>query len=155
MLFLLFNIGKDRYVIEANRVVEVTPLVALATLPQAPRGFAGIMNYRGRPLPVLDLCQLTSDRAAAERLSTRIIILKQGAGRESSRLVGIIAEQVTQTLRKDPAEFIHSGVENASAPYLGPVFLDSVGAIQWIDTDRLLSNDFRRLIFSDSLALSA
>ena len=57
MLFLLFNIGKDRYVIEANRVVEVTQLVALATLPQAPRGFAGIMNYRGRPLPVLDLCR--------------------------------------------------------------------------------------------------
>ncbi len=155
MLFLLFNIGKDRYVIEASRIVEVAPLVALRSVPQAPKGFAGIMNYRGRPVPVLDLCQLATDFPANERLSTRIIILKHPHATQGERLIGLIAEQVTQILRKDPQEFIDPGFENTGRSYLGPVILDAAGAIQWIDAERLLSEEFRRLVFSDALALSA
>ena len=49
MLFLLFQLGKDRYALEASRVVEVVPLLALKQLPQAPKGVAGIFNYRGPP----------------------------------------------------------------------------------------------------------
>ena len=40
MLFLLFQLGNDRYVLEASRVVEVVPLLALKQLPQAPEGVA-------------------------------------------------------------------------------------------------------------------
>jgi chemotaxis-related protein WspB len=155
MLFLLFSIGKDRYVIEANRIIEVAPLVELRSLPQSPRGLAGVMNYRGKPVPVLDLCQLTSERPASERLSTRIIILKHPAAKQSERLIGLIAERVTQVMHKEPGEFVSAQLNNANAPYLGPIILDAAGAIQWIDAERLLSEEFRRLVFSDSLALSA
>ena len=41
MLFLLFHIGQERYVIEASRIVEVLPLVAVTRLAQEPKGFAG------------------------------------------------------------------------------------------------------------------
>ena len=54
MLFLLFQLGKERYALEATRVVEVVPLLALKQLPQAPKGVAGIFNYRGRPVPAGD-----------------------------------------------------------------------------------------------------
>ena len=155
MLFLLFKIGKDRYVIEASRIIEVAPLVELRRLPQAPRGLSGVMNYRGQPVPVLDLCQLTSERPASERLSTRIIILKHPAAKQSERLIGLIAEGVTQVLHKEPAEFVSAELNNAHAPYLGPIILDDDGAIQWLDAERLVSEEFRRLVFSDSLALSA
>ena len=37
MLFLLFQMGKDRYALEASRVVEVVPMLALNQLPQAVR----------------------------------------------------------------------------------------------------------------------
>ena len=77
MLFLLFQLGNDRYVLEASRVVEVVPLLELKQLPRAPKGVAGIFKYRGRPVPAVDLCALTLGRPASERLSTRIIIVNQ------------------------------------------------------------------------------
>ena len=75
MLFLLFQLGNDRYALEANRVVEIVPLLSLKAIPQAPKGVAGLLVYRGRAIPALDLCDLTFGRPARERMSTRIIIV--------------------------------------------------------------------------------
>ena len=75
MLFLLFHLGKDRYVLEAGRVVKVLPMVDLKKIPEAPRGVAGIFNYHGQPVPAVDLSELTLGQPAGERLSTRIILI--------------------------------------------------------------------------------
>src|SRR6266850_6687078 len=75
MLYVLFQLGNDRYALEARRVVEVVPLLTLKKIPQAPKGVAGIFVFRGRPVPALDLCELTFGRPAHERLSTRIIVV--------------------------------------------------------------------------------
>src|SRR2546425_5637953 len=107
MLFLLFQLGKDRYALAASRVVEVVPLVALKQLPQAPKGVAGIFNYRGRPVPALDLSALTLDHPASERLSTRIIIVNYPDAGGTDHLLGLIAENATEMLRKDTKDFVH------------------------------------------------
>jgi chemotaxis-related protein WspB len=44
MLFLVFQLGTDRYAIEAAQVVEVLPLVNAKHIPRAPRGVAGLFN---------------------------------------------------------------------------------------------------------------
>jgi chemotaxis-related protein WspB len=149
MLFLLFHIGTERYVLEASRVIEVLPLVNLKKIPQAPKGFAGLMNYRGRPVPAIDLCELTLGEPARERLSTRIILVKYPQEGESDRVVGLIAEHATEMLRKEPNEFVDPGFKNAGAPYLGPIVLDPGGAIQWIRTEHLLTTKIRELVFSE------
>src|SRR5712691_98717 len=113
MLFLLFQLGNDRYALEASRVVEVVPLLALKVFPQAPKGVAGIFNYRGQPVPAVDLCALTLGEPAKERLSTRIIIVKLPDGARPGRLVGLIAEHATEMLRKEPTDFVESGVQIA------------------------------------------
>src|SRR5436305_3920871 len=109
MLFLLFQSGQDRYALEASRIVEVVPLLEIKRMPRAPKGFAGLFNYRGRPVPAIDLCELTSDRPASEWLSTRIIILNCADGKGGHRLVGLIAEKATVMLRKEPSEFVDPG----------------------------------------------
>src|ERR1035437_3945760 len=88
MLFLLFQLGKERYALQASRVVEVVPLLELKQLPQAPKGVAGIINYRGRPVPVVDLCALTLGQPAAERFSTRIFIVNYPDDRGTNHLLG-------------------------------------------------------------------
>jgi chemotaxis-related protein WspB len=154
MLFLLFQLGKDRYALEASRIVEVLPLVALKQLPQTPSGFAGLFNYRGRPVPALDLCQLTVGQPAAERLSTRIIIIHCADGRGEQRLLGLIAERATEMLRRNPRDFIDPGFKTKDAPYLGPVLLDPKGAIQWIHEQYLLSEHVRGLLFAEPAQLT-
>ncbi len=154
MLFLLFQLGTDRYALEANRVVEVVPLLALKHPPQSPKGLAGIFNYRGQSVPALDLCELALGRPARERLSTRIIIVQCPDERGAPHLLGLIAEQATEMLRKDPQCFVDSGINTKAAPYLGPVLLDSKGAIQLINEQRLLPAPIRALLFSQCSSLN-
>ena len=152
MLFLVFQLGKDRYAVEANRVVEVLPLLELKRLPQAPRGIAGIFNLRGRPVPALDLSELTFGQPARQRLTTRIILIQHADAEGQPRLLGLIAEYVTQTIRKDPSDFASPGVTLNSAPYLGPILMDSPLPIQWLHAEHLVSEPIRQLLGSDLLA---
>ena len=146
MLFLLFQLGNDRYAIEASRVVEVVPLLELKKIPHAPKGIAGIFNYRGNPVPALDLCELATNHSARERLSTRIIIVRHRPQAGNEHLLGIIAENATETLRKNPGDFVDSGLKIGSAPYLGPVLMDPNGAIQWINEQHLFPDNLQELV---------
>jgi chemotaxis-related protein WspB len=149
MLFLLFQLGKERYALEANRVVEVVPLLELKPLPQAPKGVAGIFNFRGRPVPAIDVCALTLGQPAIERFSTRIIIVNYPDGRGTNHLLGLIAEHATEMLRKDVNDFLDSGVKLSEAPYLGPILMDEKSPVQWIYEQRLLPEPVRNMLFPE------
>jgi chemotaxis-related protein WspB len=151
MLFLVFEAGGERYAIEAGHVVEVAPLLAVKKLPHAPKGLAGIFNYRGRPVPAIDISELTTGKPAAELLSTRIIIVSCPGKAGDQRLAGLIAERATATLRKNPLEFRHPGIELPSAPYLGPVLLEPSGSIQWINEQNLLSDQLRDFVLKEEV----
>jgi chemotaxis-related protein WspB len=154
LLFLLFRLGNDRYAVEASRVVEVVPLLDLKQWPQAPKGVAGIFDYRGRPVPAVDLCELTLGRPARALLSTRIIIVNYPDARGTRHLLGLVAEHATETLRKNSSDFVDSGIPHGSAPYLGPILMDPQGTIQWVDERRLLSEPVSDLLFSMPAQLS-
>jgi len=103
MLFLHFQIGDDGFALAADRIVEVLPLVALEQERHAPEGIAGSFDYRGRFLPVVDLCALELGRPARQRLSTRIIVVR--LAEHDDALIGLIAENATETLRREPGDF--------------------------------------------------
>ena len=146
MLFVLFQLGPDRYALEASRVVEIVPLLALKRFPQAPRGMAGIFVYRGRPVPALDLCELTTGVPAPDRLSTRIVIINQSETPGPGQLLGLITERATETLRRDAKDFVESGMQLSSAPFLGPVLMDGQGVIQLIHAHKLVPENVRELL---------
>jgi chemotaxis-related protein WspB len=153
MLFLLFQLGQDRYALDTSRVAEVLPLVDIARIPQAPPGVAGLFNYRGVPVPVIDLSQLTIGRPAQSRLNTRIVLVHYPDGGGGTRLLGLIAEKVTETVRRDKADFVATGVTSDRVPYLGPVATDARGLMQWIDVESLLPASVRAVLFTQPLAL--
>lgn len=152
MLFLLFHIGRDRYALEAGRVVEVLPLVRLQKIPRAPRGVAGLFNYRGQLVPAVDLCELATGIPAREQLSTRIILVRHAdaAGRE--HLLGLIAERAAEIIRLDGRQPAHSGPSVGQVPWLGPVLMDGAGVIQCLREQQLLSDEVRALLFTPHAA---
>lgn len=153
MLFVLFKLGQDRFALDASRVAEVVPLVGLKRMPAAPEGVAGIFNYRGRFVPVVDLCELVLGRPAAEQISTRVIVVHYPDADGRDHLLGLIAEQATEVLRRERSDFVSPDMRATSAPYLGPVLIDHQGVIQWINEQHLLSPGVRRLLFSETAAL--
>lgn len=116
MLFLLFQVGNDRYALEANRVVEVIPLLTLKHLPRAPRGVAGLFNYRGQPVPALDLSDLLLGQPAAERLSTRIIIVQLENGTDTAMSAGGPAGDTDDRLQAGPTASNPNGSSEAPRP---------------------------------------
>jgi chemotaxis-related protein WspB len=153
-LFLQFQIGDDGYVLEATQVVRVLPLVAIKRIPHAPTGVAGAINYHGTAVPVVDLSQIALGRPAPTHLSTRVILvpIRIGAdtpGGDSKRLLGVIAEKVTQTIQRDPAEFGPAGVTTDAARYLGPVAGDGSRLLQWINVQELLPVEISAALFRE------
>lgn len=153
MLFLLFRIGTERYALEARQVVEIVPLVRVKTIPQAPSGLAGVINYRGLPVPVIDLSELALGQPAQARVSTRIILVKYPVESGEEHTLGLIAEHATETIKREPADFVSPGVAVGSAPYLGRVATDSRGMIQWVEVKNLLPASIRESLFAPSTDL--
>ncbi len=145
MLCLLFALGRDRYALDTADVAEVLPLVEIKGIPHAPPGIAGVCNFRGAPVPVIDLRVMLGGPSSPASLSTRLILVRD----RSAHVVGLIAEQVTSTLRCMESDFVPTGVDPDGAPYLGPVMAHEGTLIQRIRVDELLPAGTRAQLFRD------
>jgi len=101
MLLLTLRIEDCRYVIEAGKITEIIPLVNYVKVPNGPRILAGIINYRGKPVPVVDLGLLLKKRSCRLRMNSRIILFQIKRAGGASSLIGVIGENITGTLRLD------------------------------------------------------
>ncbi len=135
MLFLIFQLGQDRYALDARELLEILPLAQIKRLPHAPTGIAGLLDYHGVLLPVIDLSALTLGRSAAERISTRMIVVEMANGRRFA----LIAERANELLQREATDFTEPEVTVDAAPYLGSVTRDARGIVQWITPQKLFS----------------
>ncbi|AFZ14292.1 CheW protein [Crinalium epipsammum PCC 9333] len=141
MLILLFYAGKDLYAIEGTHIVEVIPRVSLRKVQHVPEYMAGLFNYRGIILPVIDLCHLIQGTPSRSYLSTRIIIVKHPRQNESLKYLGLMAERVTETLSVSNADIKDSSIRVEDAPYLSGTIVDEKRIIQCIELERLFSDE--------------
>jgi chemotaxis-related protein WspB len=118
MLNLILQIGDTRYALDARQVVEVLPLVQVRPSPAAPPGVAGLMNYRGELVPVIDLSQLCCGRPARRLLSTRLLLVRSPSPADvrpatSISWIGLIAERATETRRFSADAFVASAASRS------------------------------------------
>lgn len=155
MHVLVFHLGRDRYGLRTEQVTRVLPLLELKTIPGAPAWVAGLMQYRAMPIPVVDLSQLANGTTSQARFETRIILVDYHCPDGQRRPLGLIAEQVTATVKIDPAQLGPSGLAGASATWLGDVISGTEGILQLITIDQLLAPEIRALLFPDAIASAA
>ncbi|KQR87288.1 chemotaxis protein CheW [Burkholderia sp. Leaf177] len=155
MLFVQFTLDQDRYVLDSSQIERVLPLAPLKVMPGVPAWVAGIFEYEGAPVPVIDLAALALGRRSHERLSTRLALVyyphKSSTGVEPRRL-GILLERATRTLSLDASAFGHAGVEATDARYLGPIARDAEGLVQWVRIEHVLPAPVQAQLFAESAA---
>lgn len=143
MLMLLFQINNQRYAIPSKKIVEVIPLVNLTKLTHTPEYFAGVFNYRGRIIPVIDMCQLISHQICSEHLSTRIILVnhwdRNAIAESTPHIMGLIAPKVIETSQVSDVDLIDVDIQIDKPPYLGKMIVDEQGIIQCLHVEYLLS----------------
>lgn len=94
MQLLTFTVANRRYGIDTRRIIEVLPLIESRPLPRKPKEIRGLIRYRGRFLPAIDLGQLLDGTRCRDRLGTRTVIVQLNDSSQSSPLIGLVAEDV-------------------------------------------------------------
>ena len=87
---ILLRIEGREYALPLGCIVEVVRMAALAPVPDAPRFVLGLLDLRGRVVPVMDLRLRLGLSAAQPGLSTPICVVEAGG-----RGFGMVADAVT------------------------------------------------------------
>lgn len=132
MSILLFYVGDNRYAINCEDIVRIIPKVALKGVPYATNYMAGFLNLGGRPVPVVDFCQLIEQRETHFSLHSRIILVKDPEG-DSERILGILGEKVDEIVNLYPEQFSKTEFPLHYFPYLDKVYSDDKGIIQHVN----------------------
>jgi chemotaxis-related protein WspB len=146
MLLLVFQAGAERFGLEASRIVEVLPAPLLRPIPAAPDYIAGLFDYHGTIVPVIDMSCLLAGETARPLLSTRIVLVDYGG----SHLLGLLAEQATETVSCGEEDWRPSGVAVENAPYLNGILRRGNDMIQRVTVEELLPESVRETLFVQS-----
>lgn len=147
MMFITFHVGLERYAQKVNAIIEIIPMVNLNKIPLAEKYIKGVFNYRGDPVPVIDLCELYTEKPCAEKMSTRIIIVNYEDNNEQTHILGLIAERVTDSINMDLCEFKPAGINVENAPFLTGIANDEHGLIQLVELDKILPKNVSDKLF--------
>lgn len=138
---VVFQLGGETYGVEINHVQEIIRLQPITEIPRTPAFVEGVINLRGRIIPILDMHKRFHLPAAEATNNTRIMVVELG-----ELTVGMIVDSVSEVLRL-PADSIEppppmiSGIDVA---YLKGVGKWNDKLIILLDLDRVLQESEQR-----------
>lgn len=94
MQVVVFNLLGEEYCVDIMKVVEIIRMQDITKLPDAPRFVEGVINLRGKIIPVIDLKKRFNLKESDSGEDTRIIITNA-----DGKIVGFIVDNVTEVLR--------------------------------------------------------
>ncbi|GMV52087.1 MAG: chemotaxis protein CheW [Nitrospira sp.] len=139
--FVICRIGNEEFAVDVLSVQEINRIAEVTRVPKTPPYVEGVINLRGRIIPVLDLRKLFGLTGAKQTTQTRIVVVSV-----QSRLVGLVVDSVEEVLRVPK-----SAIEPPPSvgTMVGSEFTQGVGRIE----DRLLILvDLNRLLLSREAA---
>lgn len=121
-----FKLGEEEFAVDILIVSEIIRLVQITPVPHAPHFIEGVINLRGRVLPVVGLRKRFHMPEVEQTEQTRIIVMMW-----ENQLVGFLVDSVSEVLRIPT-----NTVENAPPVVagVGAEYIEGVGKLD----DRLL-----------------
>lgn len=86
---VILRFAGARYAVDMASVAEVVPVPVMTRIPGSPAWLSGVVNWRGRVLPVVDLRPLVGAALSPLPTSARLVVLAEG-----DIEVGIVADMV-------------------------------------------------------------
>lgn len=96
--YLTFGLGSEEYGLEILKVKEIIGVMNITSVPQTPKYVKGVINLRGKVIPVIDL-RLKFGMDAMEYNDRTCIIVVDIAGKIGKKTVmGIVVDSVSEVL---------------------------------------------------------
>jgi len=139
-----FELAGGQYGVELARVQEVLRPQPVTRLPLAPPAIAGLLNLRGRIVPVVDPCVVLERGAAPDREHGGIVVV-HGADGPVALLVDAIGDvRRAGTDTAAPVLPAADAAERTTAPLVTATFALDDRLLDVLDLDRLLARAFAR-----------
>lgn len=135
-----FSIGDEEFGVEILKVQEIIRMLEITKVPKAPAFVEGVINLRGKVIPILDLRKRFGLSARSHDKNTRIIVIEI-----NSMVVGFVVDSVSEVLRL-PANTVEPPPPVVAG--LDSDYISGVGKLEdrlliMLDLNRLLSNEER------------
>ncbi len=95
--FLSFLLGAEEYGLEILKVQEINGMMGVTRVPRTPEYVRGVINLRGRVIPIISLRQKFKMPAVEDTEKTCIIVV-QVKYQDSELTMGIIVDEVSEVL---------------------------------------------------------
>ena len=133
-----FNIGGEEFGVDILKVQEINRMLDVTRVPNGPEYVDGVINLRGKVIPIIDLRRRFQMERKEHDKNTRIIVVEL-----SGKVVGFVVDAVREVLRipksvTEPPPPIVAGVDAAYITGVGK--LDDRLLIL-LDLEKVLSNE--------------
>lgn len=91
--YLTFKLGKEVYAIEIRHVTEIVGIQMISVLPESASYMKGIINLRGKIIPVVDMCLRLKKESSSYTNRTCIIVIDI-----QDMPVGLIVDHVNEVI---------------------------------------------------------
>lgn len=95
--YLTFSLAGEEYGIGIRKVKEIIGMMTVTRIPQTPQCVKGVINLRGKVIPVMDL-RLRFGMAEGTYTERTCIIVVEAARANAHLLVGIVVDSVSEVL---------------------------------------------------------
>ncbi len=89
-----FNIGNEEYAIDILKVQEINRMISITSIPNSPAFVEGVINLRGKVIPVISLRKRLNFADKKTDGNSRIIVVEV-----KSKTIGFIVDGVSEVLR--------------------------------------------------------
>jgi len=101
--YLTFALAGEEYGISILKVKEIIGLMAITTVPQTPGYVKGVINLRGKVIPVADL-RLKFGMEAMAYTDRTCIVVVEIKGADKTVMMGIVVDSVSEVLNIKAAD---------------------------------------------------
>jgi purine-binding chemotaxis protein CheW len=133
-----FYLAHEEYGVDVKQVQEIRRVAEITSVPRAPEFVRGVINLRGRILPVLDLRRRLGLGEVVVDRASRIVVV-----RVKERLLGLLVDGASQVL-KIPVSHVEPAPEEVvqkGGDYIRGVAKLADRLIILVDLERLLAQE--------------
>jgi purine-binding chemotaxis protein CheW len=140
--YLTFSLAGEEYGVGILKIREIIGLMAITTMPKTPDYVKGVINLRGKVIPVIDLRLKFGIEAMAYNDRTCIVVVEI-KGNDTKLSMGIVVDSVSEVLNIKGSEIEETPSFGAKldTDYILGMAKSSSGVKILLDIDRVLNSD--------------
>ncbi|MBW2662711.1 MAG: purine-binding chemotaxis protein CheW [Deltaproteobacteria bacterium] len=140
--YLTFSLAGEEYGIGILKIKEIIGMMPITTVPRTPEFLKGVINLRGKVIPVIDL-RLRFGMKESDYTERTCIIVVELKNRVADILIGVVVDSVSEVLNikdEDIEDTPTFGISLNTAYILGMAKMEG-GVKILLDIDRVFSSE--------------